>query len=254
MRPSTVRRVVAGGVVVALITLGAAAFLSGSGEPGAPQWKGDTLDTARGTGTEIAIEPVTLPNPELVAAAALGKPKPSFTSSTTSFVTTYTDGDVVVRVRALSPVRVSGQRTPAPGALPAPPEALTVADGFLRAFGLDPGDWTVKQSDGAGFRSVTYEPRADLPIFAASGVEAPRVAIAIDKAGVRSFSATLARLAPRPAALVSQQEAFARVDRAGRYESVRLVLVDRGTGVIRPHWEFNDADGKLYPVMAVLTA
>ena len=250
MRQSTIRRVVAGGVVVALITLGAAALLS-TRTSAEPVWAGPVLSTERGTSTEYAIEPVDLPNPERIAAAVLGNPNPSFETSKQGQQTVYRDAGLTVRVRDVSPVTLVGQRGSGSGVLPSEAAALAMANDLLKAFGLDADDWTVTQPSATSlFRSVLYRVKAELPVFTTANVQEPSVSVALDNRGVQSFSATLARLTPRQVSIRSEREAFEKVDRSGRYVSVRLVLVDRGKGRISPHWEFEDEAGTKQPVEA----
>lgn len=259
MRTSTVRRVVAGVIVVSLVTLGAAALLSttgGESGPTEPVWAGAALGTERGTSTEFDIAPVKVTAPERVAARLLGKPDPAFTPSTTgSEQATFIDGDVTVRLRTTTgPTTMVGQRASSTGVLPSDAEALATANTLLRAFKLDAKDWTVTQPAAPSFKAVYYRVKADLPVFTTAGVQEPTVSVAVDDRGVRSFSITLADMTPRRVAIRSEQEAFADVTRAGRYVSVRLVLVDSGQGRITPHWEFEDDGGKKVPIPAVLTA
>jgi hypothetical protein len=253
----TRRLLVAGAAVLLLAAGGATAWrltrTEEAAPPGDPVWVGAALRTDRGTATELVVtEPGVAA--ERAGAQVLGAPDAAFTKTTSRLTTVYTAGDVTVRVRDGKPRSVSGSRGPAPGDAPSEEVAIERATEAMRAFGLDPAEWKPTARTSAGLRTVQFTPKSDLPIFATQGVMQPWVSMGLDGGGVRSFLVTLTRLAPRQVAIRSQQEAWADVGRAGRYDTVRLVLVDRGEGVIAPHWEFATTDGKKVPVRAVLTS
>jgi hypothetical protein len=250
----TRRRLVAYGAALAvLVAAGVTAYVLPRGAD-EPVWAGPPLGTARGQATEYVVNALAPADPAAPAGRALGADTVTDSGEVQRGARVFRGGeDVEVHVRPDTPTVIFARRGAAPGEAPAEARAKAAAEAVMRAYGMDPAQWTptVRTRDRA--LSVQYVVRAGQPVFEAGGVAAPLASFTVDGKGVQAMTLTLVAFAPRTVEIMSEAEAFARVAHQGRYERVRLVLVNAGQGAIRPYWEFAASDGKLRPVLAVLT-
>lgn len=242
MAAPTRRRLVAYGAALAFLAAGVTAYVLT--RPSGPRWAGPALSAERANVPEYVLVPAAPrgpsgpADPALVAARRLGGTP-----------------DVEV-VSDASPVVVKAERPVAPGTAPDDATALAAARTVLTDFGLVPDQWThffVPSVGPQGARMLRYVPRTDVAAFPVRGFEVPVVVVSVDAEGVRQLSVPLVTFEARQVRILSEREAFALVTEDGRYTRVRRVLVFRGDGLLRPHWEFRTSDGRLRPVPAVLT-
>lgn len=254
MAAPTPRRLVAYGAALAvLVAAGVTAYVL-TRPSDEPAWAGPPLGTARGQAAELAISALAPDDPAGPAGRALGAEAVTGSGEVQRGARVFRGGeDVEVHVRPDTPTVIFARRGAAPGEGPTEARATAAAEAVMKAYGMDPAQWTPTVRARGGTLSVQYVVRAEQPVFEAGGVAAALASFTVDGKGVQAMTLTLVTFAPRPVEIMSEAEAFARLAHAGRYERVRLVLVNAGKGVIQPYWEFAAADGTLRPVLAVLT-
>ncbi|HWL37396.1 MAG TPA: hypothetical protein VNQ77_14525 [Frankiaceae bacterium] len=253
MAAPTPRRLVAYGAALAVLAAGVTFYVL-TRPADEPAWAGPPLGTGRSQVTELVVDALAPADPAAPAGRALGAKTVTDSGQVQRGARVFRGGDdVEVHVRPDTPTVIFARRGAAPGEPPAEAKVKAAAEAVMRAYGMDPAQWTPTVRTRGGTRSVQFVVRADLPVFEAGGVPAPLASFTVDAKGVQAMTLTLVTFTPRPVEVMSQAEAFERVEHAARYERVRMVLVNAGKGAIQPYWEFAAADGKLRPVLAVLT-
>jgi len=219
-----------------------------------PRWDAErALDRQPRRAPQIAVSPAPQPAPERAGATLLGAGDAPLASRQEGGATVFTAGDVSVRVVRGTPGTVAGLRPVAGTTPPGRAAALAAGRRLMAAFRMDATQWTPTVRDAGPTTSVQFEIDAALPVFATGGVVQPFVSLAVDARGVRSFTLTPVVLGYATVDVVSEAAAFGRLTRDGSYTGARLVLVDDGSGTIKPFWEFVTAAGDKRPVPAVLT-